>query len=394
MLLHCYEKIAWIGFLYYNIFDWFVSNLYPQAGEKLSISGRVKNSGVQATGASELALYVDGNVTDNKVQIPELCSGMEYDFTFDYEVPENFDGTPIEFSVIGANGTKLVQSTTSDAYLEITNINLEQFTYLSEDGDSVRYNVRLAVTNTGNDVAEPSTFVLSHIENGKKDGEDELLEEVFGTCDLPAVRPGDVKWAQFQVDIPKKYFDANVLHFSPVVGSIYYNYNPQDVDNQILINMLYDYVQANEAPVVENITLASKKKVGVGQSMNLTVKVNPLTAKEFAGLTYSSSDPSVASIDANGIITGVKEGDCTITVTTKNGIQKTTKVEVTKSAVSEDDEEYDVIDKPDEKKNESAFARTGDCSYIPVLILFMFGGALLALAVIMAIAGAKKKRSV
>lgn len=67
---------------------------------------------------------------------------------------------------------------------------------------------------------------------------------------------------------------------------------------------------------------------------------------------------------------------------------------MTKSAVSEDDEEYNIIDKTDEKKNESAFARTGDCSYTPVLISFMFGGALLALAVIMAIAGAKKKRSV
>ncbi|MGN0341866.1 MAG: Calx-beta domain-containing protein [Roseburia sp.] len=323
----------------------YVSELYPRAGEKLTIVGRVKNSGVQATEETELKLYADGIDTGERVTIPVMASGIEDQFTFTYQVPDDFDGSPIEFSVQGANNTKLVQSTSSGACMEVSNIKFDQLTYLDDDADSVSYNVVVSVTNTGNDVSEASTFVLSHIENGKENGEEVIKEVVFGSCDVPVVRPGEVERVLFQVDIPKEYFGENIFHLASVAGAIYYNYDPNNVEGQSMLEAFTDYVQAEEAPEVQTVTLAQSKKVGVGQSLNLKVNIAPATAKEFAGLTYVSSEPSIATVDENGIITGVKEGTCNVTVTTKNGIQKTTTIQVTKDAAADDDEEYNPSDK-------------------------------------------------
>ena len=294
-----------------------------------------------ATDPEDLELYVNGAPSGEKVTIPAMASGIEDEFTFTYRVPETYDGSPMTFSVSGSNGTKLTQTTSEDAYLEVSNIKFDQLTYLEEDSDSVSYNVTVSVTNTGNDVSEASTFVLSHIENGKENEEEVVKEEVFGSCDVPMVKPGEVKKVRFQVDIPKKYFGENIFHLASVAGALYYDYDPNNVEDQSMVTGFVDYVQADETPEVETLTLAKNKKVGVGQSLNLKVKIVPSTAKEFAGLVYESSNPSIATVDGNGIITGKKPGTCTISVTTKNGIQKKITIQVTKDEAAEDDEEYD-----------------------------------------------------
>ncbi len=46
-------------------------------------------------------------------------------------------------------------------------------------------------------------------------------------------------------------------------------------------------------------------------------------------LTYQSSDPAVAAVSANGVVTGVKAGTATITVTTGDGSNKTTQTAIT-----------------------------------------------------------------
>ncbi|MBQ9700217.1 MAG: Ig domain-containing protein [Lachnospiraceae bacterium] len=50
-----------------------------------------------------------------------------------------------------------------------------------------------------------------------------------------------------------------------------------------------------------------------------TVQVEPGIVASFSDITYTSSDPSVATVDANGVVTGVDNGTATITVTYTNG---------------------------------------------------------------------------
>lgn len=67
--------------------------------------------------------------------------------------------------------------------------------------------------------------------------------------------------------------------------------------------------------------------VKVGETVTLTYTIDPDNTKNKT-VTWSSSNESIAKVN-NGIISGVNEGDCTITVTTKNGKTDTCNVVIT-----------------------------------------------------------------
>lgn len=63
--------------------------------------------------------------------------------------------------------------------------------------------------------------------------------------------------------------------------------------------------------------------IAVGYTHTLSYAVNPKNASG-TNLTFSSSDPSVAIVNQDGIIKGLKEGNAIITVSARNGIVKDT----------------------------------------------------------------------
>lgn len=70
---------------------------------------------------------------------------------------------------------------------------------------------------------------------------------------------------------------------------------------------------------VDSVTLnASTAGTTVGGTYQLIASISPNNASE-KGVTWSSSDNAVSTVDENGLVTGVKEGTATITVTTKDG---------------------------------------------------------------------------
>ena len=67
-------------------------------------------------------------------------------------------------------------------------------------------------------------------------------------------------------------------------------------------------------PNTEGVTLdASEQTLKVGESTTLHATLTPEGAVE--ELVWTSSDPTIVTVDANGTITAVKEGSATITVT-------------------------------------------------------------------------------
>lgn len=67
-----------------------------------------------------------------------------------------------------------------------------------------------------------------------------------------------------------------------------------------------------------------------GQQLLLKTSTTPAAASKM--MTYSSSNPSVASVSDTGRVTGKNGGTATITVTTKDGSKKTASVKVTVTA--------------------------------------------------------------
>ena len=62
----------------------------------------------------------------------------------------------------------------------------------------------------------------------------------------------------------------------------------------------------------------------VGQSERLYVTINPVGAG--SGITWESSNPSIAYVDEWGMVTVLRQGEATITATTYNGKQATCQV--------------------------------------------------------------------
>ena len=72
--------------------------------------------------------------------------------------------------------------------------------------------------------------------------------------------------------------------------------------------------------VAESIDVSPKHTTleGIGTTADLQAVITPFHA-DHAKVTWSSSDPAIATVDENGIVTSVAEGTVTITVTTADG---------------------------------------------------------------------------
>ena len=94
-------------------------------------------------------------------------------------------------------------------------------------------------------------------------------------------------------------------------------------------------ITVNEpAEIIEVTSIAlneTEKTILIGEKLTLTVTYTPDDANTGKGITWSSSDATVAKVEG-GVVTGLKEGTATITATTEKG--KTATCEVTVKPVA------------------------------------------------------------
>lgn len=77
----------------------------------------------------------------------------------------------------------------------------------------------------------------------------------------------------------------------------------------------------------------SEKKLNVGKSFTITATVKPDNAWNRT-VTWSSSDPSIATVDENGTVTAIAEGEAIITAESADGVKAECKVTVEKAKES------------------------------------------------------------
>lgn len=86
---------------------------------------------------------------------------------------------------------------------------------------------------------------------------------------------------------------------------------------------------------VSDVKVKGEQVVFVGKTLQLTAEVTPENAKD-KSVTWSSSDETLATVDANGLVTALKEGNVEITAAANDGSEKLGKlaIEVKKEAVT------------------------------------------------------------
>jgi uncharacterized protein YjdB len=108
---------------------------------------------------------------------------------------------------------------------------------------------------------------------------------------------------------------------SLATNSYSYYFDCIDIDD-------YGYlIDPNESITLDN----SSMDLTVNTSKQLTATTTPADV----GVTWTSSDSNIASVDSTGKITGVKEGQVSITATTAGGVTATCTVNVTTSGTTE-----------------------------------------------------------
>jgi uncharacterized protein YjdB len=105
--------------------------------------------------------------------------------------------------------------------------------------------------------------------------------------------------------------------------------------NHVVWHHVRDYLYSlhqldmQEVVITNYVTAASvdvqptTQSIVHGNKATLTATVSPANASE-KGVTWASSDATKATVDANGVVTGVAAGTATITATTKDGVHTDT----------------------------------------------------------------------
>lgn len=117
--------------------------------------------------------------------------------------------------------------------------------------------------------------------------------------------------------------------------------------------------------------------IEVDGTANLTITTNPEKVTEEVVAVYASSDETIATVDENGVITGVKPGKATITVTVNDEFTQEVEIEVVEKTVEVPEEpatpETPATDPDDETTNNgetSVLPDTGDIA-IGVFVVLM-----------------------
>ena len=91
-----------------------------------------------------------------------------------------------------------------------------------------------------------------------------------------------------------------------------------DYNNRVAAHKIQSYASENTVPVESILLLDSSLTLAVGASAALSVEVygSDLSTPTISAVTWTSSDPAVASVDAAGKVTALTPGTATITATT------------------------------------------------------------------------------
>ena len=126
------------------------------------------------------------------------------------------------------------------------------------------------------------------------------------------------------------------------------------------------------------VSIDGNSTVKVGETVKLTATVSPSMATQTG--TWSSSDTSVATVDENGVVTGVKEGSVTITFTTDDGSSSSYDITVSNASTPGGDTPGGDTPGGDDDNNPGCGSSLTGSLGLACVIAFLAAGALIAVA--------------
>ncbi len=115
-------------------------------------------------------------------------------------------------------------------------------------------------------------------------------------------------------------------------------------------------ITVTEIPVTEVVLDVSEREITITETTTLKAEVLPANATNKT-LIWASSDSNIATVDANGVVKGVAEGEAEISATASNGVRGVCTVTVKRKVVEADGIHIEMIN-PYEDKDGQVYPNT------------------------------------
>jgi len=269
----------------------------------------------KAVGETEIRIYgIDATINIKVVVVPKIDSITVNTEEISLTLGENFD---IDYEITPEDATQPVRFSS----------NAELIATVDENGVVTAVAVgETTITVFANDNAKKTVTV-------KVFPKTEKIEFISDKLELPVTQSGTLEYKVTPIDsIEKKIFTSS----DDSIVTVDENGNivaKKDGTAEITLTMgsvsaKITVVVKNKDIPVEKITFSETDVTVIkGSNYELSWTISPKYPTN-STLTFESSNKKVATVDKNGVITGVAEGTATITAKAASGVKATVKVTV------------------------------------------------------------------
>ncbi len=269
----------------------------------------------KAVGETEIRIYgIDATINIKIVVVPKIDSITVNTEEISLTLGENFD---IDYEITPEDATQPVRFSS----------NAELIATVDENGVVTAVAVgETTITVFANDNAKKTVTV-------KVFPKTEKIEFISDKIELPVTQSGTLEYKVTPIDsIEKKIFTSS----DDSIVTVDENGNiVAKKDGTAEITLTMGSVSAKITVVVKNKDIPVEKitfgetdvTVIKGSNYELSWTISPKYPTN-STLTFESSNKKVATVDKNGVITGVSEGTATITAKAASGVKATVKVTV------------------------------------------------------------------
>ena len=144
-------------------------------------------------------------------------------------------------------------------------------------------------------------------------------------------------------------------------------------------------VNVKEYPLEGIVAWTEKEEIDINEKLPMEIATNPANTTDSLNLEFTSSDEKIATVDDKGVITGVSQGEATITVVANEKYTQTIKIAVTDKVLEDEDnnnqeeikdeEEKETTEAIEEKETTSVLPKTADIAIGAVVFIMIVAGA-------------------
>ena len=289
---------------------------YSVGDSKIVTPSSVSSPNMTTSGTKTITVtYIENNVTKSNT-FTITVNAILTSITLSKNNDEYYQGAPLVEPTITAHYTGASDKDVSNLVSKTGNYDMDEIGEYS-----------IVYTYIENEIETEATYNFSVVESEYKKIPDHLevinikqsylLNESFETPTVYVHYTDEEHFPKEDKTSSSNFngFYSNVVH----VGTITVRYES--------LSFEYQYSVSEEPPAVTGVTLdRDSLELKVGDQSRLKATLSPSGIED--NLQWSSSDTEIAKVSSSGLITAIKEGTATITVTTSNGLTASCEVVV------------------------------------------------------------------